>query len=127
MSFLRDGAWKKLAIADHLGFDDGDVLDVPGKPRVIHMPGHTQGSSSLYLEGLGVLFTGDALVTLDPLTGHRGPRLLPRAFNRDTAQALQSLKQIEDVEASIVLPGHGEPWTEPVLEAIAHARRQGLS
>jgi glyoxylase-like metal-dependent hydrolase (beta-lactamase superfamily II) len=28
-------------------FEDGEVLDVPGKPQVIHAPGRTEGSCAL--------------------------------------------------------------------------------
>ena len=28
------------------GFGDGEVLDVPGSPRVVHAPGHTGGSAA---------------------------------------------------------------------------------
>jgi glyoxylase-like metal-dependent hydrolase (beta-lactamase superfamily II) len=42
---------------------DGDVLDPgPGMTlRVLHTPGHSPGSISLFLEQEGVLFTGDAI------------------------------------------------------------------
>ena len=56
---------------------DGDVLDVPGSPRVVHTPGHTPGHCVLLFEGAGALFVGDALCTWNPLTGARGTQLMP--------------------------------------------------
>ena len=42
--------------------DDGDLLHVGELQfKVIHTPGHTKGSSSLYLEEEGLVFSGDTL------------------------------------------------------------------
>jgi len=38
-------------------FADGDKLDVPGHPQVVHAPGHTDGSAALFLEDRSVLLT----------------------------------------------------------------------
>ena len=45
--------------------DDGRELDVPGKPAVIHVPGHTESEVAFYLPDRDVLFCGDALATVD--------------------------------------------------------------
>ena len=50
-------------------------LALPGAPQVLHTPGHTDGSCVLFLPERRALLTGDALVTLDPYTGRRGPRV----------------------------------------------------
>jgi glyoxylase-like metal-dependent hydrolase (beta-lactamase superfamily II) len=89
-------------------FGDGDVLDVPGRPRVLHTPGHTAGHCAFLLEDRGVLFSGDALVTLDNVTGRTGPQ--PIRWNEDDDQAAASYKQLRDIETGVVLPGHGEPF-----------------
>jgi glyoxylase-like metal-dependent hydrolase (beta-lactamase superfamily II) len=54
---------------------DGDrrLTDVPGRPRVVMLPGHTPGSVGYYFPDRGLLFTGDALVTYDGITGYHGP------------------------------------------------------
>lgn len=103
-------------------FADGDELDVPGRPRVLATPGHTEGHASLLLADRGVLFAGDALITADPLTGESGPRVPADPLNLDTAQAHASLAQLERVDAGIVLPGHGEPWTQGASRAVERAR-----
>lgn len=125
--FARGGALKAPPVAELSTFDDGEQLEVPGRPTVIHTPGHTDGSACITLGDRGVLFTGDALVTLNILTGATGPRVMPGAFNKSSAAALESLSRLEGSPASTVLPGHGEPWTGTVSEAIAEARRVGPS
>jgi glyoxylase-like metal-dependent hydrolase (beta-lactamase superfamily II) len=114
------GAKRPEVVAEAETFGDGDVLDVPGRPRVIYTPGHSPGHSSFLLEERGVLFSGDALVTLNLRTGARGPTLLP--INQDHVQAARSLERFEGVEATSMLPGHGDPWTGGVGEARRQAR-----
>jgi glyoxylase-like metal-dependent hydrolase (beta-lactamase superfamily II) len=126
-SLARRGAARMVPIRELSGFSDGEVLDVPGQPRVLHAPGHTDGTAALNLESRGVLFTGDALVTRNPLTGRVGPQIMPSGFNRDTPAALSSLGNLDSVAADIVLPGHGEPWTHGVSEAVRAAREAGTS
>ncbi len=108
-------------------FGDGDVLDVPGSPRAIHTPGHTDGHSSFHLASKGVLITGDALVMhdfWDP--GYAGPCLLPGPFNGDPARALRSLDRLEDIEAEVVVTGHGPVFRGRPADAVAVARRRGV-
>src|SRR3989440_4722305 len=70
LPYLRHGhAWKLLAhlvssgfpkhVQEVTTFGDGDELDVPGRPRAIHTPGHTAGHASFWLESRGVLVMGD--------------------------------------------------------------------
>ena len=105
-------------------FGDGDVIDVPGRPRVVHAPGHTPGTCALHLDDRKVLFSGDALVTLDTATGYVGPSLLTKPFVMDEEQARASLARLERVDATIVLPGHGDPWRGEVRDAVALARNR---
>ncbi|CAN5556138.1 MBL fold metallo-hydrolase [soil metagenome] len=104
-------------------FEADEELDVPGRLRAIRTPGHTQGHVSLLAEEKGVLFAGDALLTLDPLTREKGPRLPPDSLNTDSTRVRASLDALEKVEARILLPGHGEPWTRGVVGAVARARQ----
>jgi len=122
---VRAGGLKIDAIADVTTFRDGERLDVPGGPRVIHAPGHTPGTCALHLEDRDVLLSGDALVTLDTATGYVGPSLLTPPFVEQYDGALEALARVEATGAGTVLPGHGEPWTRGVAEAVALARRRG--
>jgi glyoxylase-like metal-dependent hydrolase (beta-lactamase superfamily II) len=108
-------------------FDDGAVLPVPGAPRVVHVPGHTAGSSALLLEARGVIFTGDALVTYDCYSGKRGPRLLARESNDDNTQAMASLDMLATVRARVVLPGHGDPFDGDISDAVEAAKAAGAA
>jgi glyoxylase-like metal-dependent hydrolase (beta-lactamase superfamily II) len=100
---------------------DGDqVLELPGRPRVVPTPGHTAGHCSVVLEQRGVLLAGDAMVNFDYASGRRGPRL--HRFNDDRSQALGSLARLESIDADIVLFGHGDPWTGGLRRAIEDVR-----
>jgi glyoxylase-like metal-dependent hydrolase (beta-lactamase superfamily II) len=103
-------------------FSAGDVLDVPGRPRVIPTHGHTPGHCAFHFEKQGALFVGDAMCTWHPVKGVTGPQLM--AFNVSNAQALASLSDIEGVEADLVLPGHGDPWHGSPAAAVAAARER---
>ena len=74
-----------------------------------------------------MLLTGDVLATRNPLTGRVGPQVMPSGLNRDTPQALRSLDVLERVPADVLLPGHGEPWTDGAAEAARLARVAGPS
>jgi glyoxylase-like metal-dependent hydrolase (beta-lactamase superfamily II) len=119
---LPNGGAKYPAVTDLTTFEDGERVDVPGSPRVVHAPGHTAGASALWLEDRKTLFSGDSLVTLDTLTGETGPHVFAPPFTEDYSRAIASLSQLESLEADVTLPGHGEPWTAPISEATAIAR-----
>ena len=107
---MRDGLLWPERVAELATFADDEVLDVPGRPRVLHLPGHTPGSCGLVFEERGLVFTGDALVTHDVYSGRSGPRLSARASNEDSQAALASLQR-GDLDVDLVLPGHGPAWT----------------
>jgi glyoxylase-like metal-dependent hydrolase (beta-lactamase superfamily II) len=120
----RSGGLKIPKIAELTTFGEGE-LDVPGHPRAIHTPGHSPGHVAFHFEGQGALLAGDALCTYNPLTGRRGPQLMPGAFALSNAQAMESLGRLEPIAAGVVLPGHGDPWTGGLPPAIARAREVG--
>lgn len=105
--------------------EPGATLPVPGSPRVVFSPGHTAGHCALHLPERDVLLTGDALVTLDPYTGVRGPQIIAGAATADSGQALASLDRLVETGATTLLPGHGDPWTGSVEEAVERARAVG--
>ncbi|HEY6836213.1 MAG TPA: MBL fold metallo-hydrolase [Gaiellaceae bacterium] len=119
----RNGGLKLPPIREVRTFSDGDELDVPGRLRVVHTPGHTDGHVALVAEAAGVAFVGDALCSYNPLTGARGPQLMPGAFTRNNDQALASLDRLEGT-AGQLLPGHGDPIQEPD-DALAAAKLRG--
>jgi glyoxylase-like metal-dependent hydrolase (beta-lactamase superfamily II) len=119
---VRNGGAKPTKLAGAQTFTDGEVLDVPGRPRVVHTPGHTFGHCALLLEHHSVLVAGDALCTHPWLTGPGGVRVMPHFLNEDDAAAHAALDVIERIDADLVLVGHGEPWREGAAQAARAAR-----
>jgi len=124
---LGAGVLKTKKFAEVTTFSDGETLDLPGRPRVVHTPGHTSGHCSFHLPERGALIAGDELCTLNPVTGRRGPQLMPRSFNLSTATCLDSLARLQGLAADVVLPGHGEPWRDGVAAAVEEARAAGAT
>jgi glyoxylase-like metal-dependent hydrolase (beta-lactamase superfamily II) len=96
------------------------ILDLPGRPRIVHTPGHTAGHTSVVLEERGVLFSGDAMVNFDYAKGEAGLR--QHRFNDDWELALASLDRLDVFDAGIVLFGHGDPWTQGSRRALEIVR-----
>jgi len=115
----------RLKIAEVTTFAAGDRLDVPGRPRVIHAPGHTDGCVALHFEGHQALLVGDVLCSRNPLTGRRGVQVMPAAFAVNAARALESVDRLDGVEAAVIGFGHGDPWRGGVGAALAEARATG--
>ena len=103
-------------------FQDGERLDLPGHPVVVHTPGHTEGHAMFHCPELGLLFTGDGLITMDLVGPGRGPQLIDERFNLDHELADSSLERLVGLEAEMLLPGHGDPWKGSPAEAVALAR-----
>jgi glyoxylase-like metal-dependent hydrolase (beta-lactamase superfamily II) len=123
----RMGGFTGSRVADPQTIDaDRTLTGVPGRPRVVTLPGHTPGSVAYLFPDRGLLFTGDALVTFDGLTGYHGPTLVSRAFTQDSRAALASLTTLAAIDAGLLLPGHGEPFTGTPADAAARARQAGL-
>ena len=119
---VRDGV-RLEPVAGAEVFADGDVLDVPGRPRVVHTPGHTPGHAVVVLDDRSVAFVGDALCTHPWLeASDTAPRLMPRAMNVDTTAALAALDRLEELDAQVLLPGHGAPFQAGARAAVASAR-----
>jgi glyoxylase-like metal-dependent hydrolase (beta-lactamase superfamily II) len=117
---LRNGGLKRPVVKVVATYGDGATLDVPGSPQVTLVPGHTPGSAALGVPGRDALFVGDAFATYSVTDGAHGPRIAP--FTADRRRAVASLVRIADSSAGIVLPGHGQPWTHGMAEALRQVR-----
>jgi glyoxylase-like metal-dependent hydrolase (beta-lactamase superfamily II) len=117
---VRKGGLRPVYLTEVSTYGDGATLDVPGSPRVTLVPGHSPGSAVLHVPARDTLFIGDAIATYSVTTGERGPQIAP--FTQDRARALESLDRLAGIEAGLVLPGHGEPWTGGVAEAVRLTR-----
>ncbi|MEY9211071.1 MBL fold metallo-hydrolase [Thermobifida halotolerans] len=121
------GALTVDGVTDLSPLTPGEVLDVPGRPRIVFTPGHTFGHCALHLPEHDAVITGDALVTLDPYTGVEGPQIVSGAATADSARALESLEALAATRAAVVFPGHGRPWRDGVLSAVEQAAAAGPS
>lgn len=84
---------------------------MPGRPRVLHTPGHTPGEVVFHLADRNVLISGDTLVTRNLLTGEMGrPQIVSEILNDNMTQANRSLDLIRELGHVTMLPGHGKPW-----------------
>ncbi|MCL2209507.1 MAG: MBL fold metallo-hydrolase [Treponema sp.] len=102
-SFI-DSLWPSgkdgLPPADVL-LEDGETI---GPFKVLHLPGHTQGSAAFWDKKAGILFTGDTLFK----NGY-GRTDLPGGSDNDMET---SLRRLFDMDGEIVVyPGHGKTTT----------------
>jgi len=109
-----------VTVPDAIGVSDGVVLDVPGRPAVVLTPGHTSGH--ICLQAGGALLTGDALITGHAITARKGPQLAAAFFHTDADRAASALDRIAQVDASVIVPGHGPVWHGSARDAVAVAR-----
>lgn len=118
-ALVRDGVPGAAPLTDEV------AAGLPGRPRAVPTPGHTSGHCSYLVDG--VLLSGDALVTGHPLARRRGPQLLPGVFNHDEGRCAESLRILGEVQAEVLIPGHGDLWRGPVGEAARQALPGGGS
>lgn len=106
-------------------FVDGDALDVPGNPRVIHVPGHTPGEVVFHFERSSATIMGDTLITLNLLSGRHGNPQIPHwLLNADDRLHRSSVDTLKELGETTMLPGHGKPWKGRLDEAVKIARQK---
>ena len=115
--YARNGAARAKPLRSAVPLADGDSV---ASLRFVAAPGHTEGGGMFVRDD--VLFSGDVLVTLDPFSGRTGPRTLPAFDNVDHGAAVAALDLVASSGATVVLPGHGEPFAGSATEAAARAR-----
>lgn len=86
--------------------EGGEVLEPLGGLKVIHTPGHSPGSISLYSPGNRLLIVGDALVKSRKSLG-----LPHKMVSIDRTQAIDSAREIAQLDFDILCFGHGRPLT----------------
>jgi glyoxylase-like metal-dependent hydrolase (beta-lactamase superfamily II) len=81
---------------------DGQSLAEFGLPaRVVHTPGHTLGSQSLFFDD-GAMFIGDAMINQI--------RVGMPLYGEDNDLAYDSLRKINSFQSRILYSGHGKPF-----------------
>ncbi len=104
--------WSTTPVAVDMTVNDGDVLPILGGTRVIHTPGHTPGSISLFIPQERLIIIGDVIARRAKLS------LPSRTFTVDLSQEIQSIKKITDLDFDIACFGHGAPLTRDAHPAI---------
>ncbi|KNY05991.1 MBL fold metallo-hydrolase [Microbacterium sp. GCS4] len=120
---IRKNALRTRHVAEVVEVAEGDVLDLPGAPVIIGMPGHSPGSVAIHVPAVDAVFVGDALTTRHVLTGREGAQ--PAPFTDEPERALDSLDRLAAVPASWVLPGHGAPWHGTPADIVQAVRAAG--
>jgi glyoxylase-like metal-dependent hydrolase (beta-lactamase superfamily II) len=106
-------SWREAhgGVDPEIEMEDGGSFEVAGVTlEVLHTPGHTPGSVSIYCDDLGVVFSGDALVA-DGACPHGGE------FPNFSAQVSAIGAELLTLPGHTrVLPGHGEEITIAAAE-----------
>ena len=103
-------AWLGVETPENPGIDtparEGDILRAGSiEAAVLHTPGHTPGSISLYLAAENKLIAGDTL-----FRGSIGRTDLPGGDSAEIVKSIRT-KIYELPESTIVIPGHGASTT----------------
>jgi hydroxyacylglutathione hydrolase len=98
---------------------DGEAVAVGGRRLVaLHTPGHLSNHLCFALEGEGVLFTGDHVMTW--------ASSLVSPPDGDMAAYMASLRRLAGRDDRLILPGHGRPSRDPArLIGWLIAHREG--
>lgn len=106
-------AYLTRAPADASPLADGDVLPALGGLRVVHTPGHTPGSISLYSSTRRLIIVGDILQRL------RGAVTLPNyVFTDDMALARRSIARLAELDIDTILFSHYPALRDGCREAL---------
>ncbi len=112
------GLWGCAPSGVDIPVNDNDELPILGGIKVLHTPGHTPGSISLYLKQEKALIVGDLLAN------RFGLSLPSRMFTVDLAQEIESIKRILSLDFEVVCFGHGPPLTQNAHESISRLARK---
>jgi len=97
--------------------NDGDELSILGGIKVLHTPGHTPGSITLFLRQARLVIAGDVIA-------HRfGLRLPSKGFTFDMAQEVHSVKRVASLDFDVICFGHGSPLVDKARPAVLNFAR----
>lgn len=110
-------AMRPPPITDVAPLHDGDLLPLLSGAQVIHTPGHTPGSISLYFPNDGVLIAGDAMQRRGDVLTTPSP-----FFSSDMETARDSIRKLATLDFEILCLSHFLP-----LRGGAHAAVRSLA
>lgn len=102
---------------------DGDVIPFDTEVRVVHLPGHTEGSIGLHLPKKRMIVVGDALQY------KLGRRLSPpaAAVTQDGDRAMLSLENLSSIDFDTICFSHFPPMRNGGVATLRELLRQGVS
>ena len=100
--YIFENFENKIELEADSRIDDGDLIHLGNLQfKVIHTPGHTKGSSSLYCQSENCLFSGDTI-----FRGAWGRTDVPTASLEEIMDSI--MKKIMKLPKEIIVyPGHG--------------------
>jgi glyoxylase-like metal-dependent hydrolase (beta-lactamase superfamily II) len=108
-------AWVAPGAEPTMLLEDGDVVDLGDRRfTVLHTPGHTQGSSCLWEEATGLLFSGDAIYVDGRLSWD------------DEGSFAASLRRLRGLDVRRVLAGHGRVFDGQELRTTIDSALRAL-
>ena len=120
---VADSVFAQPGVPGARPYSDGEDLPVPVPLKALAVPGHSPGNCVVHHPDLNLMFTGDTLMTRDPMFGGEGPLVFSEDPAKD-ATCLANLGLLRGHESAALLPAHGEPDTSTgaLGKAIAVAR-----
>ena len=116
---IRAGALAAEPATEARAWDVDELRALPGSPQAVLVAGHTPGHTAFFLPKAEAIATGDALVTGHPLSKETGVQMLHPMFHSRPEAVRDALLQLSDVDASLILPGHGPALRKGLAKAIA--------
>ena len=100
--------------------DDGDVIPFGTEVRVVHLPGHTEGSIGLHLPHKGAVIVGDALRY--KFARRLGPPA-PGVTHRPE-EAMRSVEKLLDLDFDTICFSHSPPMRNEPSKALQRLVQQ---
>ena len=101
-------------------FDGGESQNLGGLTvQIVHTPGHTVGSVSLFVPERNALFTADTVLGVTTS--------IVRPNEGDLGLYVESLQALQALNARVIYPGHGGPITDPanrIRMLLEHRQRR---
>lgn len=105
---LADSVFAQPPVPGARPFTGGEDLPVPVPLKALAVPGHSPGNCVLHQSASNLMFTGDTLMTRDPMFGDEGPVVFSEDPAND-ATCLANLALLAPYATAALLPAHGEP------------------